>query len=223
MFVLTMNRKGLKRAAVALGCAALLIASAVVATNALRKEAQPTALGGSTVAGAGKIKLKTTDEMLEYLRGMGLEADLASAAVDQVKVPKKWDESFEAFNAVIQQAGLDLSKVKGKTVEKWDFVIPSRSADGQTVSAILLLRKQVLVGAYLISRPSGEVTALNTPAPQPGAEQPTMVELPPEGAPAEGQPVQAAAAEAVWTEEQIAAAQAAIEAAAQAAAALPVE
>ena len=220
MFVLTMNRKGLKKAAVALGCAALLVLSAVAATNALRGDAQPTALGGGTGFSGGKIKLKTTDEMLEYLRGMGLEADLASAAVDQVKVPKKWDESFEAFNAVIQQSGLDLTKVKGKTVEKWDFVIPSRSAEGQTVSAILLVRKQVLVGAYLISRPSGEVTALTAPAPaQEGAGAAAMA---PAEAPAEEQADQAVP-ENVWTDEQIAAAQAAIEAAAQNAAALPAE
>lgn len=242
MFVFTMNKNGLKKAAVVVGCAALLVLSAVVVSGAVKKgDAKTTALTGtSDTAKPGKIKVKTTDDMVTYLVSMGVEADISTAKVDKVKVPKKWDDSFVAFNEVIKQSGLDLSKYKGKTVEKWDFVAPNKSTETDTVSAILLVYKKQVIGAYLIGRPSGEVSALTAPVASPA----------PSAAPTEGQPegsvptmtdaeqaqqqgteltpeqlaqVSAAAQAAGLTDEQIAAAAAAIEAAAQAPDALPSE
>ena len=158
MFVFTMNKRGLKKAAVAIGCTAVL---------ALCAAAVGSAIGGTQAAGlntAQKVELDSTDDMLTYLTSMGIEADLSSAKVDKVKIPKKWDDDFAAFNEVILQGGLDLSGYKNKTVEKWDFIATNRSDEEQTVSAILLVYKEKLIGAYLISRPSGEVQALVPPA-----------------------------------------------------------
>ena len=158
MFVFTMNKRGLKKAAVAIGCTAVL---------ALCAAAVGSAIGGTQAAGlntAQKVELDSTNDMLTYLTSMGIEADLSSAKVDKVKIPKKWDDDFAAFNEVILQGGLDLSGYKNKTVEKWDFIATNRSDEEQTVSAILLVYKEKLIGAYLISRPSGDVQPLLPPA-----------------------------------------------------------
>ena len=165
-----------------------------------------------------------------------MEADIASAKVEQVRVPKKWDDSFSAFNEVLRAGGFDLARCRGKTVEKWDLVAPNRSAGDQTVSAILLVRKKQLVGAYLIARPSGEVTPL-TAAPAPsapptaaakGAAADAAAAAQPQSAAADLTPEQlaqlsAAGASAGLTPEQIAAAAAAIESAAQQPGAQPSE
>ena len=184
------------------------------------------------------MTIEGTDDMVTWLTSLGVEADIASAKVEQVRVPKKWDDSFSAFNEVLRAGGFDLARCRGKTVEKWDLVAPNRSAGDQTVSAILLVRKKQLVGAYRIARPSGEVTPL-TAAPTPSAP-PTAAakDAAADAAAAAAQPQSAAAADltpeqlaqlsaagasAGLTPEQIAAAAAAIESAAQQPGAQPSE
>ena len=158
MFVFTMNKRGLKKAAVTVGCAAVLALSAVAVGGAISDTR------AASLSSTQKVEFSSTNEMLTYLTSMGIEADLSSAKVDQVRIPKKWDDDFAAFNEVIIEGGLDLSGYKNKKVEKWDFVALNRSDEEQTVSAILLVYKEKLIGAYLISRPSGEVQALVPPA-----------------------------------------------------------
>lgn len=158
MFVFTMNKRGLKKAAVVVGCVAVLALSAVAVGGAISDTR------AASLSSTQKVEFSSTNEMLTYLTSMGIEADLSSAKVDQVQIPKKWDDDFAAFNEVIIEGGLDLSGYKNKKVEKWDFVALNRSDEEQTVSAILLVYKEKLIGAYLISRPSGEVQALVPPA-----------------------------------------------------------
>lgn len=226
MFVFTMHKRGLKKAAVVVGCAALLALSAAAVGRFAFGEAAPTGLFG----GSDAIELDSTSDMAEYLGGLGVEVDLSSAKVDKVKIPKSWDASFEAFNEVVRQGGLDLAKYKNKTVEKWDFVSPNKSTADQTVSAILLVYKEKLIGAYLIARPSGDVQPLLGQQPEgsssaaqtaaeAGGETGQAVSLTPE----QLAQVSAAGEAAGLTEEQIAAAAAAIESAAAQPGALPSE
>ncbi len=56
--------------------------------------------------------------------GCGRHVHHASITADKVKIPRKWDDSFSAFNGVVQQSGMDLTRYKGKTVEKWTALIP---------------------------------------------------------------------------------------------------
>lgn len=231
MFVMTMNKAGLRKAAVAVGCAALILVAAFTVKGAVQGSAAKTE-STTDSAVARNVKVKNTDDMVTFLLSYGIEADLASAKVDKVKVPKVWDDSFVAFNEVIRQSGLDLSKVKGKTVEKWEFTAPNRSTQDQTAGAILLVKSNKVVGGYIISRPSGEVTPLQqTTAAAPDATS-TMTQAETDTqtqtAGAELTPDQLAqitqAGEAAGlTEDQITAAAAAIEQAAKEAGALPTE
>lgn len=231
MFVMTMNKASLRKAAVAMGCAALILVAAFTVKGAVGKRAAAASLTGDSAV-TRNVKVKNTDDMVTFLLSYGIEADLASAKVDKVKVPKVWDDSFVAFNEVIKQSALDLSKTKGKTVEKWEFVAPNRSTETETAYAILLVKSKKVVGGYIISRPSGEVSALQLAgAPVPEAKT-TMTE-----AEAETQTTPAAAGltpeqlaqittagqAAGLNEEQIAAAAAAIEDAAAVAGAMPTE
>ena len=90
--------------------------------------------------------------------------DLSTAAVDKVKIPKKWDDSFSAFNQVVEESGLTLENYKGKTVEKWTALCPTRSDGAQDSYAVLLVYKAQPIGAYLLEKPSGEVTGIVTAA-----------------------------------------------------------
>lgn len=172
MFVLTLGKKGLRRLGAAAVCG-IALAGAVLAVSGFI-HAGDSALEANAPAsqsGAAAIPEKITgsEDIAAFFKGFGLEVDLTTATVDKVKVPKKWDESFSAFNTVVKESGFDLADSKGKTVEKWLVECPARSDGQNTCQCVLLVYKEKPVGAYLLSQPSGEVTGLAgaaaTPAP----------------------------------------------------------
>ena len=119
---------------------------------------------GALVSAAAVPGIETTQDIGTYFTGYGFDTDLASAAVDKVKSPKKWDDSFTAFNQIVQESGLDLADYKGKTVEKWTVLCPQLSTGDHDTYCVLLVYKAKAVGAYLLQKPSGEVTGLVTAA-----------------------------------------------------------
>ena len=112
MFVLTMNRTGLRRLGVAALCGVVLTGTVMVVNRHLEKaDAAPTA-----AESAGE-RIATTQDIGAYFSARGLEVDLSTAAVDEVKVPRRWDEDFKAFDEVVKQSGQSLKKYRGKAVE----------------------------------------------------------------------------------------------------------
>lgn len=152
MFVVTLGKSGLRRLGVGVMCCLVLAFSAVlgryISTRAVTASA-------STVN-----KIESTQDIQNWFTGYGLEVDPASITADKVKIPRKWDDSFSAFNTVVTQSGLDLTRYKGKTVEKWLAAIPSKSSGDTTCYGVLLVYKKKAVGAYLLEKPSGIVTGL---------------------------------------------------------------
>ena len=168
MFVLTMGKNGLKRLG-ALAVAGVALAGVVFAAGSFFRSdgaAAPTAAAASEAqkTDPAKMKIANTESIQEFFKAYGLEVDLATATVDKVKIPKKWDESFSAFNTVVKESGMSLEKYKGKTVEKWLVLCPGRSSGDQKAYGVLLVYTEQPVGAYLLAQPGGEVTGLTTAA-----------------------------------------------------------
>ena len=168
MFVLTMGKNGLKRLG-ALAVAGVALAGVVFAAGSFFRSdgaAAPTAAAASEAqkTDPAKMKIANTESIQEFFKTYGMEVDLATATVDKVKIPKKWDESFSAFNTVVKESGMSLEKYKGKTVEKWLVLCPGRSSGDQKAYGVLLVYKEQPVGAYLLAQPGGEVTGLTTAA-----------------------------------------------------------
>ena len=155
MFVLTLGKKSLRRLGAAAVCG-IALAGAVLAVSGFI-HAGDSALEANAPAsqsGAAAIPEKITgsEDIAAFFKGFGLEVDLTTATVDKVKVPKKWDESFSAFNTVVKESGFDLADSKGKTVEKWLVECPARSDGENTCQCVLLVYKEKPVGAYLLSQ-----------------------------------------------------------------------
>ena len=149
MFMFTVTKPGLRQAGALALCAVCLCGTVAAAVH----------FTGDAVPG-----IETTQDIGIYFNGYGFDTDLASAAVDKVKIPKKWDDSFAAFNQIVQESGLDLADYKGKTVEKWTVLCPQLSTGEHDTYCVLLVYKAKAVGAYLLQKPSGEVTGLVTAA-----------------------------------------------------------
>lgn len=156
MFLFTITKPGLRQAG-ALALCGVCLCGTVAAAAHFAGEAV-------TASAAVELTVETTQDIGSYFTAHGLEVDLSTAAVDKVKIPKKWDDSFTAFNQVVEESGLTLADYKGKTVEKWTALCPARS-DGENDSyCVLLVYKTKPVGAYILEKPSGEVTGIVTAA-----------------------------------------------------------
>ena len=190
MFYCTLTKPGLRQAG-ALALCAVCLCGAVTAAVHFSGEAV-------TAGAAADPGIETTQDIGSYFTGYGFETDLATAAVDKVKIPKKWDDSFAAFNQVIQESDLDLSAYKGKTVEKWTLLCPQLSTGEQDTYCVLLVYKAKAIGAYLLQKPSGEVTGLVTAA-KAGADA-AAAQTPGETAPPQDGDAQAAQTQAAAEE-----------------------
>ena len=109
---------------------------------------------------AANNKIESAQDIQPWFTGYGLDVDGAPFTADIVKIPRKWDDSFSAFNGVVQQSGMDLTRYKGKTVEKWPALIPAASRGDVRSYGVLLVYRKKAVGAYLLEKPSGVVTGL---------------------------------------------------------------
>ncbi len=151
MFVVTLNKTSLKKLGLGAMCCALVVCSALLGRYISRR----------TVSVAASVnKIESAQDIQTWFTGYGLDVDGASITADKVKIPRKWDDSFSAFNGVVQQSGMDLARYKGKTVEKWTALIPAASSGENSRYGVLLVYKKKAVGAYLLERPSGVVVGL---------------------------------------------------------------
>ena len=156
MFLFTVTKPGLRQAGALALCAVCLVGTVTAAVH----------LAGKSVTANAAVEtgIETTQDIATYFTGYGFDVDLSTAAVDKVKIPKKLDDSFTAFNQVVGESGLSLADYKGKTVEKWTALCPKLSDGESDTYCVLLVYKAKAVGAYLLAKPSGEVTGLVTAA-----------------------------------------------------------
>ena len=152
MFLFTVTKPGLRQAGALALCAVCLAGTVTAAVR----------LAGKSVAASATVQttIENTQDIGTYFTGYGFEVDLSTAAVDKVKIPKKWDDSFTAFNQVVGESGLTLADYKGKTVEKWTALIPAASSGETSRYGVLLVYRKKAVGAYLLEKPSGTVIGL---------------------------------------------------------------
>ncbi len=152
MFMVTLEKRNLRRVV-----AVALIGVAVCGIWFARQYYKNNTSGGTSSI----VQVTTTEDIQTYFTGYGITIDQATLSADKVQVPTTWDDSFVAFNEVVAQSGYDLSAVKGAAIEKWVAEIPAQSTGEAMQYAVLLLQDSNIVGAYLLEKPSGEVTGVD--------------------------------------------------------------
>lgn len=160
MFVMTMNKTGLRRLGAVAVCALVLAAGAF----GLHAMGGDDAVDAAAAAPGLNQKITGAQDLQTFLSGYGVQVDPTTAEVAQVKIPRKWDDSFKAFNDVIKQSGLDLSKCKNRTVDKWVVPVPSQTTESVQTYAVVLVYKEQPRGAYFLQKPSGEVLPMTLQA-----------------------------------------------------------
>ncbi len=150
MFVVTLNKKSLKKALIGL-FAVVLVFGVGLSLRMFLFEDEVVFLSKKNT-----IELENTQEMIEYIKEKGYTADIQSAQVKEVKIPKQFDAEFENFDEKIKQAdGFSLEKYKNDEVSKWIFELSDYQVEGKEGVAVLLLDDDKLIGSYLLEYPEG--------------------------------------------------------------------
>ncbi len=150
MFVITLNKKNVKKIVAGALAVVLVFGIGTTIRNVFFEEQE--------VFGSQKVdfEMETTEDMLEYITLKGYTVNMQSAEVKEVKIPKKFDAEFENFDNKIKEAdGLSLSKHKNDDVEKWTFEIENYGVENKEGVIVLLVKKEELVGSYILENPGG--------------------------------------------------------------------
>lgn len=156
MFVVTLNGKKSGRTL------AILLAVCFILGLAVGVKKYVSGRRETVSAPKQNFEMKTTQQMAEYIFSKGYTVDLQSARVKEVRIPKKFDREFENFNNKIKLTdGLSLEKYKNDKVNKWTFDIVDYDVEGKTAVAVMLVRRDKLIGTYIIQQPDGTAHSLS--------------------------------------------------------------
>ena len=150
--------------------AGVLAAGAVVAGIVLLL---PAAENAQTTVGEVGLdsKLKTNEQRVALLESYGWQVDPEPRSEREVQIPKTFDDTYQAYNAIQLEQGLDLTPYQGKRATLYTYELTAYPTGEQGVIANLLIRLNRLIAADISSAEAdGFVHGITE---QPAAEQPS--------------------------------------------------
>lgn len=128
----------------------LVLAAVVWGISALTPRATQT-VSADRQSTALAQKLKTNEDRVAYLRSFGWEVEDTPTVEMEVQVPKEFDPSYEAYNALQEKQGLSLEKLKGKRAMLYTYPLASYPGGKEGVTASLLLYRNKVAAADISS------------------------------------------------------------------------
>lgn len=135
MFVLSMKTTRLR---VIAGLTAVLTLLALIVTLSLQPGTAAPAAAAATDA-----------QRIAFLQTLGYEVQPV-AQVREIQIPAEFDEAFAAYNALQQEAGMDLSPYRGKRLKCWTYTVTNYPGD-DTVQAHLYVYRSTVAGGDISS------------------------------------------------------------------------
>lgn len=103
-----------------------------------------------TVGLAAK-NIKTNDDRVNYLKSCGWEVDPATGLVQEVVIPKDFDDTYEKYNELQKKQGFDLEKMKGKRVKLATYEVLNYPSGEKGVTANILIYKNKIIAGDISS------------------------------------------------------------------------
>lgn len=105
--------------------------------------------------------IDSAEKRVDLLNKLGIEVDPVPVQQGKVSVPKKFDAVMKKYNDLQKEQGFDLSAYKGKSVERFTYIVTDgegkMTADG--LYATLIIYKNRLIGADVCCPKTGEYAA----------------------------------------------------------------
>ncbi len=144
MFIITARVRKERLIAVAIAAAALLSIAAIAAGTFRTQDAAASAV-------ADPKGVKTNEDRVSYLESYGWAVEDAPIAVEELLIPKEFDETYTQYLQLQEDQGFDLTKYRGKQVKRYTYVITNYPTGETGVQASLLMYRSTVVGGDVLS------------------------------------------------------------------------
>ncbi len=92
-------------------------------------------------------KLKTNEQRVALLESYGWQVEPEPRSEREVQIPKTFDDTYQAYNAIQLGQGLDLTPYQGKRAMLYTYELTEYPTGAEGVTANLLIRKDRLIAA----------------------------------------------------------------------------
>jgi len=145
MFIYSMRANTLKLIAVI--CVALTVLITLIVFVPTYAIPQQNATDADANVNYTYDKIKTESDIASFLSQFGWTVDAAPVEVKTVTIPSEFDKVYSAYNEMQKEQGLNLSKYKGKDVERYTFSVTNyKGYEGTVYANVLVYRNRVIGG-----------------------------------------------------------------------------
>lgn len=103
-------------------------------------------LGNASAQTYQPVKGGSENERIAFLTGLGYEIDAKTPTVKEILIPDEFDEVFERYNKVQQQAGMDLKPYHGKRVKCWTYRVLNIPEQGEVLANLFVYKNKIIGG-----------------------------------------------------------------------------
>lgn len=96
-------------------------------------------------------KISDNTARVEYLRSYGWEVEEEAEAIEEIVIPKEFNDVFEKYNEIQKAQGFDLEKQKGQRVKRYTYVVTNYPDEPDYVRANLFICKDKVVAGDICS------------------------------------------------------------------------
>jgi len=86
-----------------------------------------------------------------YLERLGWQTALEPIEVQDILIPREWNQLYEAYNAMQQEAGFDLSDYRGRPARRYTYEIKNYPGQAEGVVADVLVADGRVIGGAIQS------------------------------------------------------------------------
>ena len=112
-----------------------------VSTKAVAAEAEKYSYG----------KIKTGGDIVKFLAQFGWEVEPTPLEEVTIKIPAEFDKVMNSYNELQRRQGLDLSKYRGREVQRTTYKVTNYPNYSGTVMANVIVYKNKVIGGDLCS------------------------------------------------------------------------
>lgn len=146
MFLCSVRMSKIKIFAIFAAILAIGIVSIVLITKSSNSNNAPAAMPPAEM-----MTVENNDQRVAFLEYFGWKVIGDPTEVAEVTIPDAFDEVYTNYNVIQKEQGLDLEAYKGKTVQRYVYLITNYPDGKSNVYAHLLVCDNVIVGGDVSS------------------------------------------------------------------------
>ena len=122
-------------------------------------------LSGRAVTASAEVKhIRTNDDRLAYLSGLGWQVSLQPIATEELLIPRQFDDSYTEYLKLQEDQGFDLTRYCGKRIKRYTYQLTNYPSQDEPMQIALLIYKNKVIGGQIQSASGGILHGLAFPA-----------------------------------------------------------